>query len=253
MEICICESPSLVPDLPCPFVAHPHNHRQGVIIDNWIEDDVAIRTVGKNLIGNESVPFQGSSTSRDAFSPDKYQGVAPPQRMDVEPRAILELRHKFPHGPTREQQDAFYDATVGGFAFAPPSGDKPQVTSSLWSGSNRVDATVPVNGGRTSFAARKKAQAAAEMAGFDPYVTTTRTALEHGLSGGAYEKRRADPPAPSRGGWGNDLGDDAGAQSATIGRKGKGAFCAEFDRRAIRQVVDLRGAIAIKDGPWAGK
>ena len=112
---------------------------------------------------------------------------------------------------------------------------------------------MPVNGGRTSLAARKKAQAAAEMAGFDPYVTTTRTALEHGLSGGVYEKRRADPPAPSRGGWGNDLGDDAGAQSATIGRKGKGAFCAEFDRRAIRQVVDLRGAIAIKDGPWAGK
>ena len=62
-----------------------------MLIDNWIEDDVAIRTVGKNLIGNESVPFQGSSTSRDAFSSDKYQGVAPPQRMDVEPRAILEL------------------------------------------------------------------------------------------------------------------------------------------------------------------
>ena len=68
-----------------------------------------------------------------------------------------------------------------------------------------------------------------------------------------YEKRRADPPAPSRGGWGNDLGDDAGAQSATIGRKGKGGFCTEFDRRATRQVVGLRGAIAIKDGPWAGK
>ena len=76
-------------------------------------------------------------------------------------RAILELRHKFPHGPTREQQDAFYDATVGGLAFTPPSGDKPPVTSSLWSGSNKSDATVPVNAGRTSLAARKKAQAAA--------------------------------------------------------------------------------------------
>ena len=127
-----------------------------MLIDNWIEDDVAIRTVGKNLIGNESVPFQGSSTFRDAFSPDKYQGVAPPQRMDVEPRAILELRHKFPHGPTREQQDAFYDATVGGLAFAPPSGDKPQVTSSLWTGSNAADAMVPVNGGRTSLRLGKK-------------------------------------------------------------------------------------------------
>ena len=34
-------------------------------------------TVGKNLI-DESVPFQGSSTFRDAFSLDKYQGVARP-------------------------------------------------------------------------------------------------------------------------------------------------------------------------------
>ena len=63
----------------------------------------------------------------------------------------------------------------------------------------------------------------------------------------------ADVPAPSKGGWGNDLGDDAGAQRATIGRKGKGALCSEFDARASRQAVGLRGAIAIKDGPWAGK
>jgi len=48
-------------------------------------------------------------------------------------------------------------------------------------------------------------------------------------------------------------GDDAGAQRATIGRKGKGAFCSEFDARASRRAVGLRGAIAIKDGPWAGK
>ena len=209
LEISICESPSLVPDLPWPFVAHPHNHRQGVIIDNWIEDDVAIRTVGKNLIGNESVPFQGSSTFRDAFSPDKYQGVAPPQRMDVEPRAILELRHKFPHGSTREQQDAFYDATVGGLAFAPPSGDKPPVTSSLWSGANGADSTVPVNGGRTSLAARKKAQAAAEMAGFDPRhhhedrvgarAERRRVREEKGRSAGAEQGRLGERPRRRRG------------------------------------------------------
>jgi len=225
-----------------------------VIIDNWIEDDVAIRTVGKNLLSNESVPFHGSSTSRDAFSPDRYAGVPPPRRMDVEPRTILELRHKFPHGSTREQQDAFYDATTQGLAFAPPAGDKPKVDASLWSGSNKTDAAAPVTGGRTSLAQRKKAQAAAEMAGFDPYVTSTKSSMETGLTGGgAYEKRSADVPAPSKGSWGNDLGDDAGAQRATIGRKGKGAFCSEFDARASRRAVGLRGAIAIKDGPWAGK
>ena len=73
-----------------------------MIIDNWIEDDVAIRTEGKHLLSNESVPFHGSSTSRDAFSPYRYAGVPPPRRMDVEPRTILELHHKFPHGSTRE-------------------------------------------------------------------------------------------------------------------------------------------------------
>lgn len=55
------------------------------------------------------------------------------------------------------------------------------------------------------------------MAGFDPYVTTSKTALDAGLRG-EYERRSLILPSSD------------GGQTAQVGRKAKGDMCEVFDK-----------------------
>ena len=86
---------------------------------------------------------------------------------------------------------------------------------------------MPHGGAHTSKAAAKKAQAAAEMVGFNPYVTTSKTALDTGLVG-VHERRTLIMPSS----------DADGGQAAQVGRKAKGDMCEVFDK--TYQKIGLR-------------
>jgi len=141
---------------------------------------------------------------------------------------VVELEYTFPHG-LPGHRNGFYDATVNDLAFADPAvvADKKKVSSGLWAGSKLNDLKVPHGGVHTSKAAAKRAQAAAEMEGFDPFVTTSKTAADEGLVGGTYERRSLIMPSSD------------GGQAAQVGRKAKGDMCETFDK--TYQKIGLRG------------
>ena len=130
------------------------------------------------------------------------------------------MAHKFPHGvPGRP--NGRYDATVSDLAFAAPAADKGKVSEGLWTGRNSNDARTPRGAdGRGALSAAKKAAAAAEMAGFDPYVTTTATAMAMGVGAGPVERRSTIMPSRAA----------EGGQPPQVGRRAVGGFAEEFDR-----------------------
>lgn len=194
-----------------------------MIVGNWAEDDAAYRNVGRNLLGDEDATAVGRSTQRRDYTSAGKFGVGildGCRRVDREPKPLVEMAHKFPHGLPGRPNDR-YDATISDLAFAAPAADKGKVTEGLWTGRKSNDARVPHGAvGRGALAAAKKAAAAAEMAGFDPYVTTTATAMAMGVGAGPAERRSTIMPSCAA----------EGGQPPQVGRKAVGAFAEEFDR-----------------------
>jgi hypothetical protein len=257
--------------------------RQGVIIDNWVEDEVASRNIGANFIGRDAMPMPTASTQMDAFtaavrpppavppfvgSPREFvrsplrrrsslrappsilpplsprrsraapssrartsretdqgktgAGIVPP-RMDRQAPPLVPLEHKFSHGLGDVANDAFYDLTTSDLAFGDPSSGgwgKKTVTSGLWTGRKANDFLCPTVGARRAKSDAKKAAAAAEMAGFDRYVATSKSATEATVALGMPERVVGVPPSSA----------SEGGQPAQCGRKAVGGFCREFDR-----------------------
>ena len=194
-----------------------------MIVGNWAEDDAAYRNIGRNLLGDEDATAVGRSTQRRDYTSDGKFGVGildGCRRADREPKPLVEMAHKFPHGvPGRP--NGRYDATVSDLAFAAPAADKGKVSEGLWTGRNSNDARVPRGAdGGGALSAAKKAAAAAEMAGFDPYVTTTATAMAMGVGAGPVERRSTIMPSRAA----------EGGQPPQVGRRAVGGFAEEFDR-----------------------
>lgn len=188
-----------------------------------------MRNVGKNLLGDDAQDMASATTQRtdyNAFGKTGSELLENCIREDREPKPLVELEYKFTHG-LPGQRNGFYDATVNDLVFADPAvtADKRKVSCGLWAGSKHNDLKVTHGGLHTSKAAAKRAQAAAEMAGFDPYVTTSKSEAEKGLTG-TFERRSLIMPSSD------------GGQAAQVGRKAKGAMCETFDK--TYQTIGLR-------------
>ena len=93
------------------------------------------------------------------------------------------------------------------------------MSSGLWTGKKANDVLCPTVGARRAKSDAKKAAAAAEMAGFDRYVATSRSAAEATAALGMPERSVGVPPSSA----------SEGGQPAQCGRKAVGGFCREFD------------------------
>ena len=157
-------------------------------------------------------------------SPDQGKtgaGIVPP-RMDRQAPPLVPLEHKFSHGLGDVPNDAFYDVTTSDLAFGDPrtaGWGKQTVSSGLWTGKKANDVLCPTVGARRAKSDAKKAAAAAEMAGFDRYVATSRSAAEATAALGMPERSVGVPPSSA----------SEGGQPAQCGRKAVGGFCREFD------------------------
>jgi len=202
---------------------HKNQYRQGVTIENWVEDDHAKSDAlhGNNLFGEHGAALNGVTTMQADFNEGGKIGMdllENTSRVDLDyyKHKGQDIEHVFPHG-LQGKPNGFYDTSLNQLTFAPPGEtEKMKVHQYLWAGSKFNDAKVPHGGEHPSLAEKKKAQAAEEMAGFNPYVTTSKRVAETVV--GVVAKRDSLLPKA------------VGGQEAQVGRKAKGEMCETFNQ-----------------------